>query len=114
MCKSSSLDFFTQCSEEEVISEIERFFKLIAGALEDFPIVVEKEFFKQSNLSDQKFLLYCLHCLVPMLCTLFQQLCKSSNSHNHLKVISTHSLNIFNCLFHPAEKFTQVFTERCI
>ena len=102
------------CSEEEVVMEISLFIQSVTGILEDFPSAIEKEAHNESSLSDMKFLLYCFHCLVPVLSKLFEQLSMHSASKYHFEVVSAHCLNIFNSLYYPAKNHTRVFLKRYI
>ncbi len=84
---------------------------------EDFPAAVEKEAtLDQSTVSDMKYILFCLHCLIPVLSNLFYQLRlhKTSGSKDHFDVVSANSLNIFSRLFYPTEMYTTIFIKKFV
>ena len=63
----------------------------------------------QSSLSDRKYLLYCLYCLVPALTVLFKQFQGTFKKMSNPVQILNQWPNIFNAIYTAASKHVHLF-----
>ena len=80
------------------------YFTWVANILEKFPDTIARQSQKQSSLSDKKYLLYCLHCLVPALMALFKQFQGRFKKMSDPIQILNQWPNIFNSIYTAASE----------
>lgn len=92
--------------------EISLFIQSAAGILDDFPSIINKEVRGESTVLDMKYLIYCLHIMIPVLLEMFGQFSNYSSSKFHMEIITAQSSNLFCNLFDPVKTHTEIFIQR--